>query len=47
MLSSHVKENDGGWAKARKTKSGLFLAKKKKSFNLKTLNSLMILKDSG
>lgn len=46
MLSSHLKESDAGWAKARKTKSGWFLAKKK-SFNLKTLNSLMILKDSG
>lgn len=29
MLSSHLKENDGGWAKARKTKPGLFLAIKK------------------
>lgn len=34
MLSSHLKENDGGWAKARKTKPGLFLAKKKKKSDI-------------
>lgn len=42
MLSSHLKENDGGWAKARKTKPGLFLAKKKKKLKKNGFNKYLV-----